>query len=1475
MGFVVFAVMGLYLLISIGVVKGAIAYARERGKSVNLLLTGAAIHATGNALDNILTGNALDNVLTGGEGSDTYRLARQSGDDLLIDSGANRIALDAGLDFADLTASRDGDDLLLAIRRDTGTLRVQGYFTEGTPWQVSDADGLQRDTETLLADTAAYEEDRITTLARDFLADTRLAIEQSLAAQGLARQANGTWARATQWANNLRVTQTEEFTTTTLTGRFNNGVVAWTSTGTSHDVHWTQPGTAYRSQTTARILQSRVSAGGAEVHALGGDYQHATQWLWAEVRWGAPQAGGTTSNVSQTLNTPWTVNGLPGFLDASYSYDTVTTHYQGALTGRYLAGSGADQPPAAVTLQVDSASQIYRLEEIDLTDGNHMVHASLHSAVIGGTGNNTIYNAGFAYGGTGNARLIGGNLLVAGTGDQWLENGATMVVGDGHNTVVGGAGQVVQVGRNNIGRDLVLGQGDQTWNVLDTVYRAQGIENWQEGYEHGGQYYQSNAEAGGEGYYDTLAALESELQPWASLSDLLEWGEVRRIDFLPILIKVPGSALSHSPHYAHTSVPVVTHSAADLAGLQPFYDSGVLASPTLSFGAGIARADLQFSWAEAVSPLDGLRRVALDIGWGQDQGIRVLVPRIVDPLGASINDFVFADGDRASLAELIALAPPAPDFDPDFFQFAAGMGAQTMGAYDYPGISFNGGLTLADVALTYDGNDVVLTLAGAGDSLRVAGGRLDGIGFITFDDGTIWRPDIVPAPEIVGTEGDDLLDGSAGDDTLLGLGGNDTLDGGQGDDLLDGGAGDDTYRFAVGGGSDAIVDVGGMDRLVVGTGIVASSVTASRSDSRVTLSVSATDNVSFDEIGPGQYVVESIVFEDRVWHASDIRQLVNSAPSGEVGVGGTASQGEVLTASNDLADADGLGAIGYQWQSSPDGDSWSDIAGATGGSVTLTAALVGRQVRVVAGYTDGHGTVESVVSTATALVIGPANSAPIIAAPIADQSATEDLPFAFAVPVGAFVDGDPGDSLAFTATLSDGTALPAWLAFDAATASFSGMPGAADPGVLALRVTATDTGGLSAQADFNLAIGRHLRGTGSSDTLDYSASDFVGANLIDGGAGRDTITGSAGNDIIVGGAGSDTLFGGAGADTFLVSGTLAGYDRFDGGDGRDVLQGSAGDDTFRMRDFGGAAAVERIDGMGGYDVIAGTGGADTLDFSATELAGIALIDGGAGRDVITGSAGDDVIAGGAGADTLFGGAGNDTFLVSGTHAAYDRFEGGDGRDVLQGSAGDDTFRLRDFGGEATVERIDGMGGYDVIGGTGGADTLDFSATELAGIALIDGGTGRDVITGSAGDDVIAGGAGIDTLSGGAGNDGYRLGRGDGVDTIVENDATPGNRDAAEFLAGIGREQIWLRHVGNNLEARIIGTSDKLIVQDWYLGDQYRVEEFRSADGGRLLDSQVENLVQAMAAFAPPGAGQTALPPDYQEALAPVIAANWQ
>jgi len=72
---------------------------------------------------------------------------------------------------------------------------------------------------------------------------------------------------------------------------------------------------------------------------------------------------------------------------------------------------------------------------------------------------------------------------------------------------------------------------------------------------------------------------------------------------------------------------------------------------------------------------------------------------------------------------------------------------------------------------------------------------------------------------------------------------------------------------------------------------------------------------------------------------------------------------------------------------------------------------------------------------------------------------------------------------------------------------------------------------------------------------------------------------------------------------------------------------------------------------------------------------------------------------------------------------------------------------------------------------------------------------------------------------------------------------------------------------------VTGTAT-LTVQNWYVGSEHRVEQFRTADGKQLLDSQVEQLVQAMAVFAPPEAGQTALPTPCRDSLAPVIAANW-
>ncbi|MBP6109197.1 MAG: hypothetical protein KA484_04980 [Rhodocyclaceae bacterium] len=149
-----------------------------------------------------------------------------------------------------------------------------------------------------------------------------------------------------------------------------------------------------------------------------------------------------------------------------------------------------------------------------------------------------------------------------------------------------------------------------------------------------------------------------------------------------------------------------------------------------------------------------------------------------------------------------------------------------------------------------------------------------------------------------------------------------------------------------------------------------------------------------------------------------------------------------------------------------------------------------------------------------------------------------------------------------------------------------------------------------------------------------------------------------------------------------------------------------------------------------------------------------------------------------------------------------------------------------------------------------------------------------MVNGSFGNDIIVGGKGNDTLSGGIGNDTYVFARGDGSDTIKENDATVGNADAIQFLAGITSDQIWLRHVGNNLEVSVIGTGDKLVIKDWYLGDSYHVEQFKTADSKILTDDDVENLVQAMSPFVPPAMGEIVLLGTYHDTLASVIDANW-
>jgi len=97
---------------------------------------------------------------------------------------------------------------------------------------------------------------------------------------------------------------------------------------------------------------------------------------------------------------------------------------------------------------------------------------------------------------------------------------------------------------------------------------------------------------------------------------------------------------------------------------------------------------------------------------------------------------------------------------------------------------------------------------------------------------------------------------------------------------------------------------------------------------------------------------------------------VNDSPTGSVAISGTPTQGQTLTATNTLADLDGLGVVSYKWLSGG-----AEIAGATTSSLTLTQAQVGKVVTVKANYTDAGNTLESVISNATS-VIANVNDAP-------------------------------------------------------------------------------------------------------------------------------------------------------------------------------------------------------------------------------------------------------------------------------------------------------------------------------------------------------------------------------------------------------------------------------------------------------------------------------------------------------------------
>jgi len=439
-----------------------------------------------------------------------------------------------------------------------------------------------------------------------------------------------------------------------------------------------------------------------------------------------------------------------------------------------------------------------------------------------------------------------------------------------------------------------------------------------------------------------------------------------------------------------------------------------------------------------------------------------------------------------------------------------------------------------------------------------------------------------------------------------------------------------------------------------------------------------------------------------------------------------------------------------------------------------------------------------------------------------------------------------------------------------------------------------------------------INGTGNG--LNNVLTGNVASNVLTGGIGNDTLNGGTGADTLIGGAGNDIYVvdnvgdlvveaAGEGADivnasvsytlssevenltltgTAAINGTgnalantllgNAAANILSGGDGNDLLNGGAGADTL----IGGNGDDSYIVDNVGDTVIENLAeGIDAVSASvsytlATNLENLTLT--GSTAINATGNELDNVLIGNSAANTLTGGAGNDTL------------NGGTGSDTMAGGTGDDMYYVNvatDIVLESAGEGMDTVNASVTYALTAEVENLILTGTgNLAGTGnglnnRLTGNTGANVLNGGAGNDYLDGKTGNDTLVGGTGNDTYFLGRGYGSDLIQDNDATVGNLDTAQFDAGIATDQLWFRKVSNNLEVSVIGTADRFTISNWYLGSQHRVEEFKTSDGKVLLDSQVQNLVQAMASFAPPAAGQTTLNASQQAALAPLIAANWQ
>lgn len=767
----------------------------------------------------------------------------------------------------------------------------------------------------------------------------------------------------------------------------------------------------------------------------------------------------------------------------------------------------------------------------------------------------------------------------------------------------------------------------------------------------------------------------------------------------------------------------------------------------------------------------------------------------------------------------------------DTYRFNRGYGTTTI--YNYDNDSFGNladrillgaGIAQSDVVVRRDSNDLVLTIKGTNDSLRVQyyfyGDESYGYAVenIQFADGSVWNTATVKAKVLQGTEnndsiygyatndtlqglggndylngdaGNDNLDGGTGNDTLYGGDGNDTLKGGVGNDYLQGGYGADSYLFSRGDGQDKIYNydydrLGSQaDSIQFGSGIAETDVTATKDGSDLVLTINNTsDSIRvqyyFESGANTAYAIENIRFANGAnWDINTIKQKV----SGSRVFNGTNA--------NDYFE----------------GDFGNDIIRGNGGQ----DYLVGN---------DGNDLIEGGAGSDN-LSGGQGNDT------LNGGSGNDYIYDGDGLDTFVFERGSGSDSVvnynANRQTTANGQSDIIQLGAGISASDISLKRQGYD---LVLSINGTNDS-LRIQYHFYTDYyGQSAYQIGQIKFADNTVWDesFIKAKVLEGTESNDSIYGYASNDNLLGKGGNDTLEGGAGNDT-LEGG--AGYDYLNGGDGNDVVNGGEGDDYLV-----GGYGINVLDGGAGNDTYYGGRGDDTFIFTK-----------GSGKDVVFNynSIGSDAVRdkiflkelttadvtftrvnydleltinGTNGADKLtipnyfyqnFGSgycAYSISRLVFGDGAEYNADKIRDlvssGQSLILGTANNDTLI-----GSSLNETLRGLDGNDMQFGYGGNDSLE-------------GGNGNDQLYGGGGNDSLDGGDGNDFLEGDNGADTYRFGRNSGQDTIYNFDGDNLNSNADRILLGTGIAEgdITLSQDGQDLVVRINGTNDSLRVQNY-------------------------------------------------------------